>query len=570
MKNKIISILFICILLVSTNKIVFATGNGNIDGGGGGIGSGTNQNYWSSKNEGVRVTVIRNDGTIVSKSIDYTNQNIEKIDFYFGHGNKINYKNGNSLSFVADTPYTKINPVLPLPKIISSNGKINIENIKKYFCSEYTIKMIANNLSIPYETLINGEYKLLLEPVVYITYKGYFMGGTATEISMYDKILNGDIRRYFVSLSHQNLPFAMFLERSDIGISPWKGATNKPVSNDDIINYLGLGIVYFDNIPVEEPQESNIEYRTDTEVITSVFLYSNSEINPDSTATVNFEIEGKTYSVNNIVIPEGESQVVWIKWRTPIEEGQVEINVSSNKGRLSTNHIIADIKDLNLNPPPNPTARDRNDKFEYAEIPSNDIVDKANWSVWYAVWHENWVKKHSGCHSKKEGGTCHHYVWVDEGWYDFFTDNYHANLKTKSSMYANKRVPTATEYTMKSGYGVSMEVSSNISSNAPSSHITGLQNVVSYFPEFGYETYWRLHDRINTGYNINHEFKENKYSTYNERVHFSPIWYPNGEYRVYTKGIDSWTPVGMLSAELTNSININGNVYDDWHLKPKN
>ena len=43
------------------------------------------------------------------------------------------------------------------------------------------------------------------------------------------------------------------------------------------------------------------------------------------------------------------------------------------------------------------------------------------------------------------------------------------------------------------------------------------------------------------GYDMTHEFKENRYSTYNRRTHFTPIWYPDGSYMPYTWLIDCWT-----------------------------
>jgi hypothetical protein len=121
---------------------------------------------------------------------------------------------------------------------------------------------------------------------------------------------------------------------------------------------------------------------------------------------------------------------------------------------------------------------------------------------------------------------------------------------------------------MKSGYGINNAVTSSFSSNAPSNHVTGAQNAVSYFPEFSYNTYWRLLDRTASGYSSRLEFKNNQYSTYNQRAHFTPVWYPNGTYTVYTWLMDAWTPAGMLSMNLTDSVNIQGSVFDDWHIKP--
>jgi len=47
--------------------------------------------------------------------------------------------------------------------------------------------------------------------------------------------------------------------------------------------------------------------------------------------------------------------------------------------------------------------------------------------------------------------------------------------------------PTANGKQMRSGYGVKINVSSNIRSSAPSSHIAAAQTAVTYFPEFAYK-----------------------------------------------------------------------------------
>ena len=117
---------------------------------------------------------------------------------------------------------------------------------------------------------------------------------------------------------------------------------------------------------------------------------------------------------------------------------------------------------------------------------------------------------------------------------------------------------------MKSGYGINQTVTGSVSSNQ-SSAVTQPQNAVSYFPEFGYETYWRLLERMGTG---RFELQKNPYSTYKNRTHFSPIWMPDGAYTVNTWLIDAWTPDGMLSANLTDSLTIRGNLWQDWHAGP--
>ena len=83
----------------------------------------------------------------------------------------------------------------------------------------------------------------------------------------------------------------MFLEFSDLGISAWTGNTTGTQNNSDIINTLGVGIVWFDEAPPEgEIEAPDVEYRVDTDVITSVTLRTDTDLTPDNPASVTFHI----------------------------------------------------------------------------------------------------------------------------------------------------------------------------------------------------------------------------------------------------------------------------------------
>lgn len=85
-----------------------------------------------------------------------------------------------------------------------------------------------------------------------------------------------------------------------------------------------------------------------------------------------------------------------------------------------------------------------------------------------------------------------------------------------------------------------------------------------------YGTYWRLLERLTSGTTARFQFAKNIYSTYNQRVHFSPVWFPDGSYTVNTHVMDIWTPAGMLAMNLTDDVTISGSLYDDWHIAPGN
>lgn len=538
-------------------------GSGNVDGGGGSMGQGTSQNSWNPGMDGVRVTVIYSETQKpASASIDLTSKT-PAIKIHFGKVSKIQYRDGSSISPTTSS-YVYYNPAITMPRIISTgSSKASIEAIKKYFCDEIIVRYIAELTGISYDDLITEKYKLLLEPIAYFKHNGIMYAMTAHEAALYDNQTGGALRRTMTSLTHKNLPLAMYLEYSDLGFAAYSGPTNKTCSNDTIIAYLGMGIVRFEEQPPEQPEPTDYdyEYRIDTDVITPVTLYAGSEINPDGPATVTFTIKGSTYRMSNIVIPEGDSQLAWVKWHTPSEPQDITITVRTNRGTLSQTTIKAKVVDLSGNDPPDPKATDTAGSWRPSSVPSREEKSYAAWSVWWAQWHPYWV-----WHSTGDGDG----YWVDEGWYDFFRDNYSASMTATTRIEPDEKVPTAAGNTMKSGYGVSNTVTATVSTSAPMSHYTYGQTAVSYFPEFNYTTYWRLLDRLSSGKTARFQFAENIYSTYKQRVHFSPVWFPDGSYTVNTHVMDIWTPAGMLCANLTDSVTIRGSLYDDWHIAPGN
>lgn len=565
MVKKIVTFMLVLFVLLACSIPGLSIGEGNIDGGGGGMGSGTGNNYWNPGNDGVRVTVIdSNNDSAVSTSIDFTNIIPSSNVIHFGKRNKITYRTGVMLSPVI-SEYTYCNPEPNMPKIISSSSTTaNIAAIKRYFCSERIIMIIAQETGFNYDTLINGNYKILIEPIAYFVYNGNHYAMTAHEAALYDQMVNGNLRANMISLSHKNLPFALFLERSDLGYPAWNGSTTSAVSNSTIISSLGLGVVKFTENGMEDAIDNfNFTYRTDTDVITSISFDTDREYNPDSPLSAKFTVKGVIYTVSNIVIPAGESQLIWFKWNTPSEPQVCTINVNIG-GRLKT--LTANIVASEENEPPDPKATDRNDTYTYPTIPES-ANQTASWGAWSATWHEYWIWvsdwRWNGIRWVDRGD------WKDKGWWSFNWNRYHATLSVNSAITPDGKVPTASGTTMKSGYGFNINISSEVTSNATRNAFTQAQTAVSYFPEFGYQTYCRVLDRNILPALTTFQFKPNRYSTYNRCAHFTPIWFPNGSYKTFTQVYDAWTPAGMITANITDSLTISNNLFSDWHIAPK-
>ena len=561
--RKIVMIILLFLLNCILVLPCYATGNGNVDGGGGSLNKGKDGYYWPEIGyDGVRITVVdAQSGQKISVPVDYTNLNISSLSSticHFGKVSKIDYRSGAGLSPQVGG-YRCQKPAVSMPQIISGNNKkASITAIRRYFCSEAAAVMIANDTGILFEDIEEGKYKLVIEPVIYLVYQHLYFAMTTTEAGLYNQITGGDLGYHFPTVVMKNHALALFLEQSDLGFDAWTGPTGSARTTQEMITILGIGIVSYQKAP-QTLVAYDKEYRVDTDVIVAVQLTTGKQKTPKHPAYARFTIEGNTYTHNSIYIPQNGSQLAWIKWHTPSEPGEIIIKITSNCS-TSTTEIKAKIVDMDDNPPPDPQANDRNDGFSIPPVPNKQDVTQLTWGEWDCWWHARWVW-HSGSEDK-DG------YWCDHGWWEYAWKSYSASLNATCLLHPDAKNPTAFGKTMKSGYGFNVEVSANLSSSAPNNHITETQNVVSYFPEFYYREYWRLLKRIGIGYSSTFEFQENPYSTYGQAVHFSPVWYPDGQYITYIEVLDAWTPAGMLQINLTDVLNIKGSVFDDWHIAP--
>lgn len=581
--KRILALLLSIVLMLGISVPAYATGDENIDGGGGNMGHGTSTNYWNPGMDGVRISVVNaSTHSVVGNTIDWSNKSPNSNTIHFGKISKLSYNAGQALSPQVGN-YACIRPGQSLPRIISSGSSpASIDAIRSYFTDEQVIRAIAGYVGMDLDTLVGGEYKIVIEPIAYLVYQGAHYAMTATEAALYDQKVNGNLRRWMASLTHQNLPLAIFLEEADLGYPAWSGSTSKRVSNEQIISSLGIGIVRF-NEEVEPPDinEFDYEYRVDTDVITSVEV-SGGQSDPDHPVSVQFIIEGRTYTVSNVYYPEGDSQLVWVKWHTPKEPCVCTIQVHVRGGGTAQGTITANIVDLEGHDPPNPVADDRNDSFRPVSIPEKEERTSSSWGIWSPWWQENWVwvenwkkcwhtDRWTDSNGKVHRDRWYHWVdngwWEDQGWWEFDYNGYSASLSASMSITPDSMSPTATATTLKSGYGIQQRVTASVSTNQ-SSAVTAAQNAVTYFPEFGYESFWRLLRPGISGRRSSFTFKDNPYSTYDRPTHFTPIWYPDGSYTPYTWLLDCWTPAGMLSVYLTDTVRISGDLWEEWHIAP--
>ena len=123
---------------------------------------------------------------------------------------------------------------------------------------------------------------------------------------------------------------------------------------------------------------------------------------------------------------------------------------------------------------------------------------------------------------------------------------------------------------MKSGYGytgnwmIGTKTGSGLLSPLAAA-ITPAQDARLYFPEFQYSTasrQYRTLDAIGTTFVLPVNSNAD-----NDRLHFVPLWYPDGDYTVQGYAGDLWTPAGMMSEYIASApITIRESAYDDWYV----
>lgn len=311
----------------------------------------------------------------------------------------------------------------------------------------------------------------------------------------------------------------------------------------------------------------NSDYRDGMTVVTSYSIYnhSNYDILPDHNNSVYFEayyydnttkvvIASQTWS--KAIIPAKESNLVYFKWTVPAnlvgrtvyckatvnsDNTVNEYSTSNNTATLSRG-ITAIIKSQT---PDTQYSGTKPNGFTAPSSPSQSACS-ATWSIWL---YENgsFVKKNYGI----------------------------AISSISPSISPDDDCPSAEykagQWLMKSGYGITMDYTPGITSingyeMPQSSAYTGVQRAEAYFPEFKYAKTvgnYRSLEKNNSSW----VFERNSYSDGNERLHFTPIWYPNGNYIVSVCATDVWTPAGMISSiRSSNTIKIVGSVYDDWYI----
>ena len=167
-------------------------------------------------------------------------------------------------------------------------------------------------------------------------------------------------------------------------------------------------------------------------------------------------------------------------------------------------------------------------------------------------------------------------VWEWNG--GFVEKTYTAKLTVKAELTPDatavwSKYNTAKKlWTTRSGYGLNTAVTVSLT-GVNSDMFAGNAKVNAYYPEFNYSTAAGKSNMLlmgsenESGYSASFTFDSNTDTISGNKMHVTPVWFPDGEYSVKYVVYDIWTPAGMLTTTTYAIINIEGSMYDDYYTQ---
>ena len=303
-----------------------------------------------------------------------------------------------------------------------------------------------------------------------------------------------------------------------------------------------------------QPITPNADYRENTEVITSYWLknsYSD-DYTPAEDVSIKFCVyKGSnliySYTKTKAVVPGNQNNLIYFKWKVPIGFNNADVKITAE--------IVDDGASYNKVEKIYSTI-----PYKVVQTPDTQFEKKA--PSGFEIPEDTYTR----------GTACEwwEYTYVNG---EFVKTQYYTGLASGSVKIEPKNTQTATKngsyWYMNSGYGITMsltngaKVTNGSYPSAPEGSYTLPQYGYAYFPEYGYS---KDSGKITTLNLSNGKWIFSATGSYGN-VHFTPLWYPDGDYIVRVELTDMWTPSGMMKNEYkSNRIIIKDSAYDDWYV----
>ena len=225
---------------------------------------------------------------------------------HFGKVSKLEYRDGTPIA--ATTATYSFRTVSGCPIVMGGN-QASTAAIKSFINNQGMLTNIASwcGGGLTYQKLVSGDYKLLVEPILYVLLGTYKYAMTPTEMAMYKP--NGNS---MYSITNNTLANAFFLEYPELGFPAWTGSTTTNQSFETIISSLGMHIYSIETYTPPPPKSLRIVKKADNGASLSGAQFTVVGNGKNETVTVNGALtltldgwpEG-SYTVTETVAPSG-------------------------------------------------------------------------------------------------------------------------------------------------------------------------------------------------------------------------------------------------------------------------
>ncbi|MBQ6117840.1 MAG: InlB B-repeat-containing protein [Clostridia bacterium] len=334
-----------------------------------------------------------------------------------------------------------------------------------------------------------------------------------------------------------------------------KGTAYSPgglyTKNENVILYAQWQPDYQLSLQMIKP---NAAYREGTDVISSFYLINGGtyDVTQKDKISVVFKVyKGssviKTVTLSEVVVPGKDKNLIYLKWTVPSSLGGSKLYISAEiaeTGKANYGLIKNEYASC-----PYTVFATPDTQYE-AAVPTGFKAPSVPSASNTAKQWTQWVYE-SGAYKKVTYG-----IGISDAAVTV-TPDASANATKKSGVWI-----------MKSGYGIGISIvngTKTVSGCATpaSSAYTNAQYTVATFPEFKYQ---QTANNCRTLQLVSGQWMFRQNGTYG-KLHFTPLWYPDGSYTVHILQSDMWTPAGMISrAANSNAVTISGSAYDDWSI----
>ncbi len=335
-------------------------------------------------------------------------------------------------------------------------------------------------------------------------------------------------------------------------------------TNNSVSTTINVQDLYYEmSINVVAP---NADYTEGTTVMTSFVVMNDSDFDiipsdENMAMFILYYYKGSEKIViwierwHNVVIPKGGANLIYFRWTVP--EGLAGQTVYC-ECTINSEYTIEEANRDNNRVTYSTTVKSKVDSqtpnTRYESQPPNNysVISAPSETTKTATWSQ-WEYENNAFVIKNYG------VQISQDQPKIAPDQ-----SCTTAVYENR------QWTMKSGYGITMSYLSGVTSvsgyNMPEAKAyTAAQKAYVTFPEYQYSgIYGQYRTLDNTSGTF--VFKENTYADENDRLHFIPVYVVNGDYRVSVSVSEMWTPSGMIYATRnSNSINVDGSIFDDFY-----